>query len=200
MPVTGRVWLVPLAFLLSGSAIVSRALGDEGSPPKPKSPLDFKVKDIEGKEVDLSRYRGQVLLVVNTASKCGLTPQYEALEALHRKYKDRGFAVLAFPANEFGAQEPGTDPEIREFCKSKYDVTFPLHSKIVVKGDGIHPLYAFLTGKDTNPGFAGPIAWNFTKFLVSRKGEVIARFEPREAPSGEALVAALEKALAADRP
>ena len=177
------------------------AFAGEGavSPPGHKSALDFKAKDGEGKEVDLARYKGQVVLIVNTASRCGYTPQYQGLEELHKRYKEKGFSVLAFPANEFGAQEPGTDKEIQEFCKSKYDVTFPVHSKIVVKGDGIHPLYAFLTGAETDPGFAGPIKWNFTKFLVNRKGEVVARFEPKETPDSEAVKAAIEKALA-DKP
>jgi glutathione peroxidase len=137
-----------------------------------------------------------VLLVVNTASQCGLTPQYKGLEAIYNKYKAQGFDVLAFPANEFGQQEPGTDPEIKTFCTSRYNVTFPLFSKIVVKDDGIHPLYEFLTSDKTNPKFAGPIRWNFTKFLVNRKGEVIARFEPKETPESEKVEKAIEKALA----
>jgi glutathione peroxidase len=165
-------------------------------PKKVSSVLDFSMKNIDGKPTDLAQYKGKVLLVVNVASKCGLTPQYEGLEATYRKYKDKGFEVLAFPANEFGKQEPGTDAEIKEFCTGNYDVTFPVFSKIVVKGDGIHPLYAFLTEKDSNPKFAGPIGWNFAKFLVNRKGEVIARFEPRAKPDDASIVAAIEKALA----
>lgn len=164
-------------------------------PPKPGSVLGFKAKDAAGGEVEISKYAGQVLLVVNTASRCGYTPQYEGLEALYRKYKERGFSVLAFPANEFGAQEPGTNEEIQEFCKSKFGVTFPVFSKIVVKGDGIHPLYAHLTGAETNPKFAGPVKWNFTKFLVNRKGDVIARFEPKDAPDSDKVKAEIEKAL-----
>jgi len=158
--------------------------------------LDYTVKDIDGKDVDLAKYRGDVLLVVNTASKCGYTPQYEGLEGLYEKYKGKGFAVLAFPANEFGRQEPGTDAEIKAFCKAKYSVTFPVFSKIVVKGEGIHPLYQFLTAKETDPKFAGAIPWNFTKFLVDRRGHVVGRFEPKDEPGSPQLAQAIEAALA----
>ena len=158
--------------------------------------LDFHVKDIDGKDVDLAKYKGKVLLIVNTASQCGNTPQYKDLEAIYEKYKDQGFEVLAFPANEFGTQEPGDNEQIKEFCSTKYKVSFPLFSKIVVKGEGIDPLYEFLTSEETNPKFAGEIAWNFAKFLVNRKGEVIARFQPREKPSSEKVTGEIEKALA----
>lgn len=161
--------------------------------PPPTSIHEFKMKNIDGKEVDLSKFKGQVLLVVNVASKCGLTPQYEGLEAAYRKYKDKGFAVLGFPANEFGGQEPGTNAEIKEFCTGKYDVTFPMFSKIVVKGEGIHPLYQWLLQQTENKN---DIEWNFAKFLVGRDGKVIARFSSRTTPADPALVAALEKALA----
>ncbi len=167
----------------------------EDSGKKPGSVLDFHVKDIDGKPVDLSVYQGKVLLVVNTASQCGNTPQYKDLEAIYEKYKGQGFEVLAFPANEFGAQEPGTNEEIKQFCSSKYKVSFPLFSKIVVKGKGKHPLYDFLTSESTNPKHAGEIEWNFTKFLVNRKGEVIARFHHRENPSSATITGAIEKAL-----
>jgi glutathione peroxidase len=140
-----------------------------------------------------------VLLLVNTASLCGYTDQYAGLESIYEKFKNRGFAVLAFPANEFGQQEPGTDAEIKSFCSSKYNVTFPLFAKIVVKGEGIHPLYQFLTSAETNPSFAGEIPWNFTKFLVNRKGEVIARFEPDDEPESTKVIGAIEKALAAPK-
>lgn len=159
--------------------------------------LHYVVKDIDGKDVDLAKYKGDVVLIVNTASQCGLTPQYEALEELYEKYAGKGFKVLAFPANEFGAQEPGTNSEIKQFCSTKYDVTFPLFSKIVVKGNGIHPLYQQLTGSDTNPKFAGEIAWNFTKFLVGKDGQVIARFEPKVKPDADEVVSAIETALEA---
>jgi glutathione peroxidase len=163
---------------------------------KPTSVLGFTVKDIDGKDVSLSKYQGKVLLFVNTASQCGLTPQYKGLEEIYQKYKDQGFEVLAFPANEFGSQEPGTDTQIKEFCSTKYKVSFPLFSKIVVKGKGIHPLYEYLTSDATDPKFAGPIGWNFAKFLVNRKGEVIARFDPKTRPESEDVTGAIEKALA----
>jgi glutathione peroxidase len=177
--------------VLSFAAIVSA----QDAPKKPTSALDFCVKDIDGKDVDLARYKGKVLLIVNTASQCGLTPQYKDLQAIYEKYKDRGFEVLAFPANEFGQQEPGDNAQIKEFCSTHYKVGFPLFSKIVVDGPGIHPLYAYLTSDQTNPKFAGQIPWNFTKFLVSKKGEVIGRFEPKEAPSSEKVAGAIERAL-----
>jgi glutathione peroxidase len=163
---------------------------------KAASVLDFHVKDIEGKDVDLASYKGNVLLIVNTASQCGLTPQYKDLEAIYEKYKGQGLEILAFPANEFGGQEPGSNDEIKEFCSTKYKVSFPLFSKVVVKGKGIDPLFEFLTSDTTNPKFAGVIKWNFNKFLVNRKGEVIARFEPKnDAHWSEPVVAAIEKAL-----
>ncbi len=161
-----------------------------------KGPLDHTVQDIQGKDVDLSKYKGKVVLMVNVASQCGKTPQYKGLEALYSKYKDQGLAVLGFPANEFGKQEPGTNAEISQFCTSKYGVDFPMFSKIVVKGEGIHPLYQFLTSESTNPGHAGEISWNFAKFLVNRKGEVVARFDPKVKPESPEVQAAVEKALA----
>jgi glutathione peroxidase len=184
--------LVPLAlFVLFG---VLQALHADDSPRK--SVLDFKVKSIDGKDIDLSQYKGKVLLIVNTASQCGFTPQYKGMEEIYEKYKDRGLEVLAFPANEFGAQEPGTNDEIKSFCETKYKTTFPLFSKIVVKGGGQHPLYRFLTGKETDPKYAGDIPWNFTKFLVNRKGEVIGRFEPKDRPEAPKVSGAIEAALA----
>lgn len=160
-----------------------------------KSPLDFKVKSIDGKEVDLNSYKGKVVLFVNVASKCGLTPQYEGLEALYDKYGKDGFVILGFPANEFGKQEPGSDAEIQEFCTSNYGVKFPMFSKIVVKGEGIHPLYQYLT-KEANPKMTGDISWNFEKFLVDRQGNVVGRFLPRTAPDAPDLVKAIEAELA----
>ena len=162
---------------------------------KATSVLSFHMKDIDGKDVELSKYKGKVFLIVNTASQCYFTPQYKDLEAIYEKYKDKGFEILAFPANEFGAQEPGTNEKIKEFCSTKYKVSFPLFSKIVVKGEGIDPLYQYLTSKETNPKFAGEIPWNFTKFLVNRKGEVIARFKPKETPDSKDVETAIEKAL-----
>ena len=160
------------------------------------SVLDFKMRDIDGKDVKLKKYKGSVILVVNVASKCGYTPQYEALEAVYEKYKDKGFVTLGFPANNFGSQEPGTETEIKEFCTSKYHVTFPMFAKISVKGEDQDPLYKFLTSADTNPNFAGDIKWNFSKFLVDRDGKVVARFEPKVKPDSPEITAAIEKYLA----
>jgi glutathione peroxidase len=159
------------------------------------SPLDFTVKDIDGKDVNLADYRGKVVLLVNVASKCGFTPQYKSLEALYVTYKDRGLTIIGFPANNFKSQEPGTDADIKAFCTSKYDVTFPMMSKISVKGDDKHPLYKFLTESPTAGDFHGEIAWNFTKFLVDRNGNVIARFASATKPTDPAFVAAVEDAL-----
>lgn len=161
------------------------------------SVLDFQMKDIDGKDVKLKQYKGKVLLVVNVASKCGYTPQYEALQADYAKYKDQGFLILGFPANNFGKQEPGTATEIKEFCSSKYKVTFPLFAKISVKGEDQDPLYSFLTSKDSNADFSDDIEWNFTKFLVDRSGKVVARFEPGVEPDDPKVTAAIEKYIAA---
>ncbi len=159
--------------------------------------LNFKMKAIDGAEVDLAKYKGKVVLFVNVASKCGLTPQYKGLQALYEKYQSKGLVIIGVPANEFGGQEPGTDAEIAKFCTSKYNVTFPMLSKVVVKGKGQTPLYQFLTSKETNPKFGGEIKWNFTKFLVSREGEVVNRFEPRVSLDSDevkiAIAAELEK-------
>lgn len=160
-----------------------------------KSVYEFKMKNIEGKEVSLSEYKGKVLMLVNVASKCGLTPQYEALQSVYGKYKDQGFLVLGFPANNFMGQEPGTEAEIKEFCSVKYNITFPLFSKISVKGDDQHPLYQYLTSKESNPEFGGEIKWNFNKFLVGKDGKIIARFEPKVKPDSEEVIQAIEKAL-----
>lgn len=163
---------------------------------KVSGPLDFKMKDIDGKDVDLSTYKGKVVMFVNVASKCGLTPQYKALEALYEKHKDEGFVIIGVPANEFGGQEPGSDKEIKEFCTTKYKVSFPMMSKVVVKGDGIDPLYKYLTSKETNGKYAGEITWNFEKFLVNRKGEVVARFEPKVKPDSDEVTKAVTAELA----
>ena len=156
---------------------------------------DFKAKTIDGEEKSLGEYAGKVLLVVNVASQCGLTPQYTGLEQLQEKYADRGFSVVGFPCNQFGAQEPGSEAEIKTFCTSRYDVSFPMFSKLEVNGAGRHPLYAFLTAEKTAPDGPGDIQWNFAKFLVDRAGNVVARFAPTAAPASEEVVAAIEKAL-----
>lgn len=154
---------------------------------------EFEMKTIDGKMKKLSDYKGHPLLVVNTASLCGFTPQYTDLQNLYQKYEAKGLRIAAFPANEFGAQEPGSDSDIKKLCMTKYAVAFDLYSKIAVKGDAIHPLYAYLT-KDS--GFPGDIPWNFSKFLVDKKGKVVARFGPDANPMGKEIGAAVEKALA----
>lgn len=180
------------AVVLAGHATIASA---GAADKKPTTVLDFHVKAIDGNDVALSKYQGKVFLIVNTASQCGLTPQYKSLEATYQKYKDQGFEILAFPANEFGQQEPGNDAQIKEFCSTKYNVSFPLFSKIVVKGKDIHPLYEFLTSESTNPGHGGVIGWNFAKFLVNRKGEVVARFDPKTTPDSAEVRSAIEKTL-----
>lgn len=158
-----------------------------------KSIYDFKVKKIDGTEIALSEYRGKTLLIVNTASRCGFTPQYDGLEALYRKYKDRGLEILAFPCNQFANQEPGDDKEISSFCKLTYDTTFPLFAKIDVKGEHQHPLFGFLTDKARGIFGSRKVKWNFTKFLVDRSGTVIKRYAPATKPVK--LESAIEKTL-----
>lgn len=186
------------------AGVKPEAVGNEAAPTNTDYPnvkvapvLNFTVKDILGKPVNLARYQGSVVLVVNVASKCGNTPQYASLEKLYEKYKDKGLVILGFPANEFGAQEPGTDKEIKEFCELTYKVAFPMFSKIVVKGEGQAPLYKFLTDRTTNPKFGGPIDWNFAKFLIGRNGEIVTRVKAGIDPSNPLIVAEIEKALAA---
>lgn len=161
----------------------------------PSSVLDFTMKNIDGKEVALSGYKGKVLLLVNVASKCGYTRQYKGLEELYQRYKDEGFAILGFPANNFMSQEPGTDAEIKNFCTSTYGVSFDMFSKISVKGEDQHPLYRYITSADTNPEFAGEIKWNFQKYLVDRNGKIIGKYLSRTEPLSEELVQAVEAAL-----
>ena len=154
---------------------------------------DIPVKAIDGRSQTLADFRGQVLLIVNVASQCGFTPQYAGLESLYRKFSDRGFSVLAFPCDQFGHQEPGDEAEIRQFCSTKYDVTFPMFAKTLVNGDDAHPLFKLL--KSARPGLLGTevIKWNFTKFLVNRNGEVVDRFAPTTKP--EALEGEIEALL-----
>ena len=188
---------VLMTAILAGGAVV--ALADEKKEwkgdKKVAPALNFTMKDIDGKDVELSKYQGKVVLFVNVASQCGLTPQYEALQKLHEKYGKEGLVIIGVPANEFGRQEPGANAEIKEFCSSKYGVKFAMMSKMVVKGNGICPLYRFLTSKETNPKFAGPITWNFEKFLVGRNGEVVSRFEPRVEPENDKVTTAIEAEL-----
>lgn len=160
-----------LFFLISSVFFVS---------PPTKTVYDFKVNDIIGNKVSMSRYKGKVLLIVNVASKCGHTKQYADLQAIYEEYKDDGLVVMGFPANNFGKQEPGTNEEINRFCTSKFGVTFPMFSKISVKGEDMHPLYEYLTNRKNNGRLNAPVTWNFQKFLVGRNGKVIRTFEPNE--------------------
>ena len=159
------------------------------------SVYEFTMNSIDGQPMPLAKFEGKVMLIVNVASKCGFTPQYEGLEAVYEKYKDQGLVIVGFPANNFMAQEPGTNEEIKTFCSTKYNVKFPLYSKISVKGDDKAPLYQFLTDTSANPKTGGEIKWNFTKFLVDRNGKVIARFESPVKPESPEVTSAIEKAL-----
>ncbi|HPO12320.1 MAG TPA: glutathione peroxidase [Candidatus Hydrogenedentes bacterium] len=185
---------IPLAAVMTFAC--ATALAADKAESKKESALDFSVKDIDGRDVSLSTYKGKVAMIVNVASKCGNTPQYEQLEALHEKYSGKGLAILGFPANNFKSQEPGTNEEIKAFCTLKYNVKFDMFAKISVKGEDIAPLYHFLTATEHNGEFGGEIQWNFTKFLLNRKGEVVARFEPKTKPDDPEVIKAIEAALA----
>jgi glutathione peroxidase len=174
--------LLGLVMIMAGSALAANI-------------YDFTLPSIDGKPMPLAEFKGKVVLVVNVASRCGFTPQYSALESLYEKYKDQGFVIVGFPANNFGSQEPGTNEEIKTFCSRKYNVTFPMYSKVSVKGEDQTPLYQYLTTK-TAPSIAGEIKWNFTKFLVDKNGNVINRFESGVTPESSDLVNAVEQALA----
>lgn len=175
-----------LSLILLAQIVVARAA---------TSVYDVPLKDINGKPASLKDYQGKVLLVVNVASKCGLTPQYKELEALQKKYHGKGFTIVAFPCNDFGSQEPGTAAEIQEFCSKNYAVTFPLFEKLHVKGAEQHPLYVVLTGKDSP--FPGDIKWNFGKFLIGKDGKILKRFEPQTKPESPEVIEAIEVAVAA---
>jgi glutathione peroxidase len=178
--------VVCLAFALATSA----GADDKATATQP-SPLDNTVKDIDGKDVNLADYKGKVVMIVNVASKCGYTKQYDGLEALYKKYSDQGFVVLGFPANNFKGQEPGTNEEIKNFCTSKYNITFPMMSKISVKGDDQHPVYKTLTSEK------GEVTWNFNKFLIGKDGKIIEHFDSKVKPDDEKLTSAVESAIAA---
>jgi glutathione peroxidase len=160
-----------------------------------ESIYDIKLKDIDGKDTTLAPYKGKVVLIVNVASKCGYTKQYAGLESVYEKYKDKGFVILGFPCNQFGGQEPGSNEEIKQFCSSKYSVTFPLYDKIEVNGEHRHPLYDQLAGKDSP--FPGKITWNFNKFLIGKDGKILHRYDSKVAPESEELKKDIEAALAA---
>lgn len=159
------------------------------------SVYDYQLNSIEYEAIPLRGFKGKVLMVVNVASRCGYTPQYAGLETLYRKYKNQGFVIIGIPSNDFGQQEPGTDSEIKQFCQRKYDVTFPMMSKVSIAGNNPIPLYRYLTDKKQNPKTGGDIKWNFTKFLIGRDGTVVARFEPEVTPEDPSLVKAIENAL-----
>jgi glutathione peroxidase len=178
-----------MKMMLLGLALGAMAFGAS-------SVYDFTLSSIDGASTPLSSFKGKVVLLVNVASKCGFTPQYAGLEKLYEAYKDKGFVSVGGPANNFGKQEPGTNEEIKTFCNRNYNVTFPMMSKVSVKGEDTTPLYQYLTDKSSNPTTGGEIKWNFTKFLVDKKGNVINRFEPAVTPEAAELVKALEAALA----
>lgn len=187
-----------VAFLVSALAVTGVGLVAVAGEQQRKeiSPLlNITMKNIDGKDVYLGDYQGDVLMVVNVASKCGYTPQYKDLEALYRKYKDRGFKILAFPANNFGKQEPGTDDQIKQFCTSNYQVTFDLFSKISVKGDDQCKLYKRLTNKENAGSSAGDVRWNFQKYLIDRQGKVVAKFEPGDNPLDKKVTQVIEQSL-----
>jgi|WetSurMetagenome_2_1015567.scaffolds.fasta_scaffold07819_4 glutathione peroxidase len=196
--ITNRFGILSTACLALGLAVAQSAVRAQATKPAEGAKamdgtvLQFTMKTNDGVEKHLADYKGKVLLIVNTASECGYTPQYKGLEELYEKYKDKGFVILAFPANNFGGQEPGTDAQIKQFCSLKYNVTFPLFAKTSVKGADINPLYKFLT---TQAGFDGDIKWNFNKFLVDRSGKVVARYDSGVTPSSETLVKEIEAYL-----
>jgi glutathione peroxidase len=183
--------LIPIlaCVAFAAAAVVAPLSAAEGTP---KNVYDVTMAGMDGKPHPLAQYKGQVMMIVNVASKCGNTPQYTALEASYEKFKGQGFTILGVPANNFGGQEPGSNDEIKEFCTSKYNVTFPMVGKVSVKGDDMVPLYKYLT---TSAPKTGDVGWNFAKFLINRKGEVIDRFDPKTKPDDPAVVAAIEKAL-----
>ena len=185
--------LVLIVFLEYNVTLAQKEM--KGEVKNMQSIYDFTVNDIDGKPVKLSQFKGKVILIVNVASKCGFTPQYEGLQKLYSEYADKGLVILGFPANNFGGQEPGTNSEIKEFCTTKYSVTFPMFSKISVKGTDIHPLYQYLTSKETDPDFAGDITWNFNKFLIDASGKIVARFDSKDKPESEKVVNAIQLAL-----
>lgn len=180
---TVAVWILAMACCQAGENTMTNI-------------YSFTLKNIDGQDVSLATYTGKVLLVINVASKCGFTKQYAGLEALYKKYADKGLVVVGFPANNFLGQEPGSESEIKQFCTLNYGVTFPLFAKISVKGDDQHPLYKYLTSKETDPEFAGDITWNFNKFLIGKDGKILNRFGSKTPPENPELVKAVEEALA----
>jgi glutathione peroxidase len=187
-------FLPALVILFSAVQLVSA--DEESGGKQSKTPLDVKMKTLDGKEINLAeKYDGKVVLLVNVASKCGLTPQYAQLQALHKKYKDQGLVIVGVPCNQFRNQEPGTANEIREFCTEEYGVEFDLLAKVEVNGDGACKLYKWLTSMESNPEFGGNISWNFEKFLFDRDGQLVARFEPKTRPDDEKVLEKIQAEL-----
>jgi glutathione peroxidase len=191
----GEMRMRTIGSALACCLIASLAFADEKGDNKVPPVLNFKMKTLAGTEVDLSQYQGKPILIVNVASKCGYTPQYKGLQALHDKYAKEGLVVLGVPSNDFLQQEPGTSEEIAEFCQKNYGVKFDMLEKVVVKGPDKVPLYKYLTSKETDPKFGGEIKWNFTKFLIGRDGAIVARFEPGVKPESEKVTKAIEAEL-----
>ncbi len=191
--------LLTLSLVALGVCLMSTNSGaeDKADAKKAGQAISFTMQSLDGKDVDLKSYAGKVVLVVNTASECGLTPQYKDLQAIYEKYKDKGLVVLGFPCNQFGKQEPGTAKEISEFCTKNYGVTFDMFAKVEVNKENACPLYKYLTSKEAPPVGKGPISWNFEKFLINRQGELVNRFGPRTQPDAAEVIAAIEKELAA---
>jgi glutathione peroxidase len=184
-----KTLLITFLIIISISFLWSKEMDN------PKSIYDFTMQDIDGKTVNLKDFSGKVVLLVNVASKCGFTYQYEGLEKLYKNYKDQGFVILGFPANNFLGQEPGTNIDIKTFCSLNYGVTFPMFAKISVKGKDKAPLYVYLTDKTTNPKFGGEISWNFNKFLINKKGEIVNRFDSKVKPEDDKIISEIEKEL-----
>lgn len=177
-------------------ALVAAGMGQPTLAEEQKTVFDHQVKSLAGEDVDLAKYRGKVLMIVNVASRCGATPQYAALQDLYETFEDDGLVVIGFPCNQFGKQEPGNSEQIREFCSTNYGVTFPMMQKIEVNGEDAAPIYLQLTATPTQPKKAGPIGWNFEKFVIGRDGQVVARFGTSTEPDDPEVVAAIKKALA----
>jgi glutathione peroxidase len=190
--------IIPALALSIATAAPAMAEADGNRPEKPASLLEFDARRLDGADEPLGRYRGQVLLIVNTASRCGYTPQYAGLQRLYARYRDQGFSVLGFPSNDFGNQEPGDEAEIGAFCRSNYGVEFPMFSKVRTLGARAHPVYAYLTSLPEPVG--GPVTWNFQKYLVDRRGDVVARYAPSVEPEDAKLISDIERLLADPQP